>query len=71
MKPCQFAGPQCPHEAVTTVRIDFVGDRPVCAAHRDFVLTMGMGRELDPSAAVPEWRKNLRAVDLTSRVYAR
>lgn len=72
MKPCQMApNGSCPHEAAATVRIDTVGDRSLCAGHRDFVLSMGMGRELDPNAFVPEWRKNLRAVDLTSRVYAR
>lgn len=70
MKPCQMAGAQCPHEAVVTVRIDAVGDRALCRSHADFVIEQGFGRELE-TAFVPEWRRNLRAVDLTSRLYAR
>lgn len=70
MRPCLMAGAQCPHEAVVTVRIDGIGDRPLCAEHRDFILSMGMGRELTANAFVPTWRKNLRAVDLTGRVLA-
>ena len=70
MKPCQMAGGQCPHEATSTVRLDRLGDRSMCRTHADFVVAQGFGRELEPNAFVPEWRKNLRAVDLTGRVLA-
>lgn len=70
MKPCQMAGAPCPHEAVATVRIDVVGDRPLCQAHRDFVVAQGFGRVLEPNAFVPEWRKNLKARDQTGLVTA-
>lgn len=71
MRHCQMAGGQCPHEAVVTVRIDRIGDRPLCRPHADFVVTIGFGRELDPNAYVPRWVGNLRAVDQTGRVLAR
>jgi hypothetical protein len=71
MKPCQMAGAQCPHEAVATVRIDVIGDRPLCAEHRDFVIAQGFGRELEANAYVPEWRKADLARDMTGRVFAR
>lgn len=72
MKPCLMApGGHCPAEAIATVRIDRVGDRDLCGPHRDFVLEQGMGRELDPNAFVPEWRKHLAARDQTGRVFAR
>ena len=70
MKPCQMAGAQCPHEAAATVRIDTVGDRSLCRTHADFIVEQGFGRELAANVFVPEWRKNLRAVDLTGRVLA-
>jgi hypothetical protein len=57
MKPCLMAGAQCPHEATRTVRIDGVGDRPLCAIHtRVVVEEMGFGRILADNAFVPEWR---------------
>lgn len=70
MVPCRMAGAPCPHEAVCTVRIDGVGDRPLCAEHRDVVLGLGFGRVLDPNAYVPEWRRHSLAKDLTGRVVA-
>jgi hypothetical protein len=42
----------------------------MCRTHADFVVAQGFGRELESNAFVPEWRKNLRAVDLTGRVLA-
>lgn len=56
MKPCLMAGGQCPHEATCTVRVDGIGDRPMCQPHAEFIVTMGMGRVLPASAFVPEWR---------------
>ena len=71
MKPCQMAGGQCPHEAVTTVRLDRLGDRSMCRTHADFVVAQGFGRELESNAFKPRWVGNLRAVDQTGRVLAR
>lgn len=56
MKPCLMAGGQCHHEATTTVRIDGIGDRPLCRTHADWIVAQGMGRELEANAFVPEWR---------------
>lgn len=67
---CRMAGGQCPNESVATVRIDGVGDRPLCATHRDFVLAQGFGRVLDPNVVVPEWRTRDLARDQTGRVVA-
>ena len=68
MKPCQMAGTQCPHEATSTVRIDTVGDRPLCSDHAQFVVGQGFGRTLETNAYQPRWVGNLRAVDQTGRV---
>lgn len=68
MKPCTMAGGQCPHEAVATVRLDHIGDRPLCAEHRDFVLRMGMGRELPTNAFVPAWKQRGLARDESGRL---
>jgi hypothetical protein len=71
MKPCTMAGAQCPHEAVATVRIDGIGDRPLCGAHRDFVIAQGFGRVLDVNAYKPPWlRDKTFARDMTGRVLA-
>ena len=71
MKPCQMApAGSCPHEATVTVRIDLLGDRPLCSTHAQFVVEQGFGRVLEPNAYEPAWRKNLRAVDMTGRVLA-
>lgn len=70
MKPCAMAGGQCPHEATTTVRIDRIGDRPLCPDHAQFVVGQGFGRVLETNAFEPAWKKNLRAVDMTGRVLA-
>jgi hypothetical protein len=69
MKPCTMAGAQCPHEAVATVRIDGIGDRPLCAAHRDFVIAQGFGRVLEVNAFQPQWlRDKTFARDLRGRL---
>lgn len=65
MKPCTFAG-GCPHQAVVTVRIAHVGDRAVCAAHRDWMTSQGMDyRVLETNAFVPAWRQRDLRRDLT------
>ena len=56
MKPCLMAGGQCRREATRTVRIDGIGDRPMCTYHADWIVLQGMGRTLEPNAFVPEWR---------------
>ncbi len=70
MKRCLMAGGQCPHEATRTVRIDGIGDRPLCQPHAEWIVAQGMGRELEPNAYVPEWRGRLTAKDMTGRVLA-
>ena len=71
MKPCSMSpGGHCPHEAVATVRIDGIGDRALCAQHRDFVIAQGMGRELVVNALEqPTWlRDKTFARDLRGRL---
>jgi hypothetical protein len=72
MKPCGFAGGNCPHEAVVTVRIAGIGDRAVCQGHHDWMVAHAMDfRVLDPNAYKPEWLANKTfARDLTGRVLA-
>lgn len=66
MKPCRSAGSQCPHEAVLTARIAGIGDVPLCQRCHDAYVAFGMDmRVLDPNAFVPQWRKGLRAKDMT------
>ena len=67
MKPCLMAGPQCPHEAVRTVRIDGVGDRDLCDNYTRIVVNeLGFGRVLEQDAYVPEWRKRSLLRDQTA-----
>jgi hypothetical protein len=69
MKPCQMAGKQCPRQADRTARIAGVGDRAVCQADFDWMVSMGMNvRALEPNAFVPEWRTRDLGRDQTGRV---
>lgn len=71
MKICRMAGAQCPHEATSTVRIDGVGDRDLCADHTKVIVDeLHMGRVLDANSFVPEWRQRLSTKDMTASVLA-
>jgi len=67
MKPCGFAGGQCPREASVTARISGIGDRHLCAEHLAWMQSAGMDlRVLEPNAFVPEWRTRSIRRDLTA-----
>ncbi len=70
--PCRMNGNTCPNDAADVVRVDTVGDRPLCGPHRDFVIGQGFGRVLPLEPAfVPQWRQNLKGRDQTGLVLAR
>jgi hypothetical protein len=65
--PCRFAG-GCSRTGTILVRIAGVGDRRVCAEHRDWMTAHGMDfRELPVEAFVPVWRQRDLSRDETGR----
>lgn len=72
MKSCSMAPVgHCPHEATRTVRVDLLqGDRAMCQTHADWIVAQQMGRIVEATAFVPEWRKADLARDFTGRVLA-
>lgn len=69
MTPCQMAGRPCHRQATTVVRIDGVGDRPLCDECLASLERMGMHfRRLDERAPLPAWRQRDLKRDQTGLV---